>query len=267
MKVRKYVLGFLLAASAAVAFAAASPTRLSDFVLVGNGVNTLKWLSFDVGLGAGNPMIRSTSIGTLGLSTNGTNFMVVPAATDTFVGINTADALQNKNLNDSNTVRLTDTKFKLEQTGGVTTTAQFGLNGLSASRIYTLPDANGSFAFSDVSQTFTNTQQFASAGSSHVVMNDPGGRGGNVPHSASLQTRLETGTTDVYICCDGSHSATPLTCSGITTTVATGGGCNSYNIYPLFSTQPIIASSIARGWHCETDGATDITVYVMCMSY
>lgn len=269
MKVRKYVLGFLLAASAAVAFAAASPTRLSDFVLIGNGINTLKWLKFDVGLGAGNPMIQSTSIGVLGLSTDGTNFMVVPAASDTIVGVNTSNALQNKTLNNTNSIHIGEANFKIEQTGGATHTAQFGLAALSTARTYSLQDASGTLAYSDVGNTFSGTQFFAGTGTSHVFLNDVGNHGGNVPHQLVVVSQLAASVSDVYLCCDGTNSTSPLTCNTSPNNhfAATGGGCNAFNIHPLFSNQPIVVSSMVKGWHCGTDGPTSVTAYVICSDY
>lgn len=74
-KVKRFTVGIAsLLVMASVAYAAGGFDRLKDNVKLGQGTATNKNLIFDIGSGSANPVIRSTSGGTLQFSNNGVDY-------------------------------------------------------------------------------------------------------------------------------------------------------------------------------------------------
>ena len=85
-------------------------------------------------------LVKRTGANTLAIATSGTDY-TTPTGTEN---------LQNKTLNNTNTVTLKDTLFTLQDDGDATKQAQFQLSSISTSttRTYTLPNASGTFLLS-----------------------------------------------------------------------------------------------------------------------
>jgi hypothetical protein len=116
--------------------------------------------------GADNTKIVSLDASPLTTAT--TRVWAFPDASDTFVGLATAQTLSNKTLTaptitaatigNTNTVTLKDAQFTLQDDGDTTKQFLFQLSGLSpgATRTWSVPDANDTFVGLATAQTLTN---------------------------------------------------------------------------------------------------------------
>jgi hypothetical protein len=94
-----------LAIATTVAVAASHGQRIGDLPLtLGQSTAVTEKVVFDIGSGAANPVVESTSAGVLQLSNDQTNFVIVPSANDTMCVLAAAQTLTNKTLGSTDTL-------------------------------------------------------------------------------------------------------------------------------------------------------------------
>jgi hypothetical protein len=127
-------------------------TLLDTTTSIGNTSDTTKKLLFD--LSGATSGTRTTLVGVQ--TTNRT--WTFPDSTDAFVGTGTAQTIQNKTLDNTNTVTLKDTLFTLQDNSDTTKQALFELSGITTgnTRTYTLPDASTTVVGTGTTQTLSN---------------------------------------------------------------------------------------------------------------
>jgi len=93
-----------------------------------------------------------------GISASTTRTYTLPNANTTLVGIDVAQTIQNKTLDNTNAVTVKDSNLTIQNSSDTTKQAKFDTSGITASttRTYTLPDANTTLVGIDVAQTLTN---------------------------------------------------------------------------------------------------------------
>ena len=122
----------------------------------------------------------------------------LPNANATLVGLDTAQTLQNKTIDNTNSATILDTQFTIQDNVDPTKQARVNASGISAAttRTYDFPNANGTLALtSDITQYLPITRQvFTSGGtwtrptgcrSVRVTVVGGGGGGGGVPNTAA----------------------------------------------------------------------------------
>ncbi len=103
-RIKKVLVALAVGLGAGLAFAAASSDQLKDTVIVGLGVASNKTITFNIGSGSANPLIKASSGGTLSFTSDGTHFLSVPTLTGTAATLAGIEALTNKTLNSTDTL-------------------------------------------------------------------------------------------------------------------------------------------------------------------
>lgn len=93
-----------------------------------------------------------------GITTGTTRTYTVPDASTTLVGTANTQTLQNKTIDNSNTVTLKDTLFTIQDDGDTSKQMRFQASGITTAttRTLTIPDANTTIVGTDATQTLTN---------------------------------------------------------------------------------------------------------------
>ncbi len=143
-------------------------------LLIGNGTGyTLNTLGYGAGISvtnaAGTITVANTgvlsNIAGTGITVSSATGDVTVAIDNTVVTLTGTQTLQNKTLDNTNTVTLLDTLFTLQDNLDNTKQAQFQLStiGSGVTRTYTLQNQSGTIALLSGAQTFTGVNTFSNA--------------------------------------------------------------------------------------------------------
>lgn len=252
----------LLSASAVLgatlAFAAAAGDRLKIPVVVGQGQAVLEKITFDQG--GANPVVQATSGGSLQLSTDGTNFLTIPAISDTAVGLAATQTLTNKTLGSptiTGTVAGNPTFSGTVQFSGAIGGSPNFTGFITAAAASASSPAYG-FASEGSGMYLAGTHELGWSVNTALVMNLTSATltapsatltttGGNTPHSCVIRQTTSTGTVDTN-CSAGE--------------IATGGGCLTTG--DIRNSSPIASSTTPVGWECREAAGGSLTTYAIC---
>lgn len=191
-------------------------------------------------------------------------------------------AVQNKTLDNTNTITVKDTLFTLQDDGDATKQAKFQLSGFttSSTRTFTLPDATGTITTIAATQTLTNktlTSPTINGGTidnatvtvdavaGHTVANTGTVYGISVTTGTIGSAALATGAvTATKIGTDSSFATTAYTPT--ITNFTTGNGSVSGSYYQL-GKQVFGRAAFAFGSTSAVGGAITITLPVTSVAY
>ena len=208
------------------------------------------WTTFN-GKGSGTVTSITAGTGLSGGTITGSGTIAIDSTVATLTGTQT---LQNKTLDNTNTVTLSDTLFTLQDNTDATKQANFELSGITTAttRTYTLPNLTGSLAtIGNIAQTFAGNTAFSNATLSLGTSTANGtytlGNGATI--SGATRT-INIGTAGV------AGSTTAITIGGTAnTSTITANGTWTYNT-PLAATNMTQATTSTSGYLSSTDWNT-----------
>lgn len=180
---------------------------------------------------------------------------VILGSTGTPVTTTASQTLQNKTLDNTNTITLKDTLFTLQDDGDTTKQARFQLSGITTAttRTYTLPNASSTIADISTSQTLTNK-----------TLTSPVISGGTIDNSTitvdsiSGHTTANSGTIYGISVTSGTIAAAALASNSVTTAKIAAGAVTSTKITLSygFSAYSTVAQNSGNAAFAKTNFAT-----------
>lgn len=188
-----------------------------------------------------------------GISTATTRTLTIPDASGVIELTTATQTVQNKTLDNTNTITLKDTNFTLQDDGDTTKQLRFQLSGITTAttRTITIPDGNGTLGFSPDIQVFTSNGTWnkpsgyklariivisagGGGGSGHRGNSaaSQGGSGGGGGGLAELVVPLSALTASVSITVGtGGTGGTAITTNNTNGNNGTSGGSSSFGTY------------------------------------